>query len=88
MADISSIVRNNPTAFSNARDMSKYLCSFFYKEKTRQALISLPKTPQPFQLGGMGGLPLIFDEENNKVFIDQTDKHSVTIGQTGSKRAV
>lgn len=87
MADISSIVRNNPTAFSNARDMSKYLCSFFYKEKTRQALISLPKTPQPFQLGGMGGLPLIFDEENNKVFIDQTDKHSVTIGQTGSKKS-
>lgn len=86
MADILSIVRNNPTAFSNKSDMSNYLCSYSCCEY-KKGLISYPKTPQVFPLGGMGGVPLIFDEERKKIYIDQTDKHSITIGQTGSKKS-
>lgn len=87
MADIASIIRNYPTAFSNKSDMSKYLCSFSFSGYDRHELITLPKSPPPFPVGGTGGVPLIYDEEREKVYIDHTDKHSVTIGQTGSKKS-
>ena len=82
MADISSIIRNNPTSFSNKNDMSKNLASFSYRESDREELITLPKTPSLFKQGGMGGVPLIFDETTKKIYVDHTDKHSITIGQS------
>lgn len=87
MADILSIIRNNPSAFSNERDMRKHLCSYSYKARPEDARISFPQIPGFFKLDGMGGIPLIFDKNERKVYIDQTDKHSVTIGQTGSKKS-
>lgn len=87
MADISSIVRNNPSAFSNHKEVSNFLCSYSKGTANRPARICMPKFTQPFPLGGTGGIPLIFDETNSKVYIDQTDKHSITIGQTGSKKS-
>ena len=87
MADISSIIRNNPTAFSNQKDVGNSLCNYSKSTNNRPARISLPRISQTFSYGGIGGIPLIFDETNNKVYIDHTDKHSITIGQTGSKKS-
>lgn len=86
MADIISIVHNNPTSFANANEVRKYLCSY-YKNYEKERLINLPRYPQPFPVGGMGGVPISFDKEKKSVYVDQTDKHSITIGQTGSKKS-
>ena len=87
MSDISSIIRNNPTAFSNKSDISKYLCSYSRREQDGKELITLPRTRPSFPFGGEGGVPLVFDSECRKVYVDQSDKHSITIGQTGSKKS-
>ncbi|MBQ8280088.1 MAG: type IV secretory system conjugative DNA transfer family protein [Roseburia sp.] len=86
MADIISIVRNNPNSFANANDVCKYLCSYC-KNFERKELINMPRKPQAFAMGGMGGVPICFDKEKECVYVDQTDKHSITIGQTGSKKS-
>ncbi len=87
MPDLMSIIRNNPTAFSNKNDISKYLCSYSRRKSDSMELINPPKVSLPFSLGGIGGVPLIYDDTCNKVYIDQSDKHSITIGQTGSKKS-
>lgn len=86
MADIISIIRNNPSSFANTNDVSKHLCSY-YKNFEDKELINLPQCPQRFYVGGMGGIPISFDREKRIVYVDQTDKHSITIGQTGSKKS-
>lgn len=86
MADIISIIRNNPSSFANANDMCKYLCSY-YKNNENKELINLPRCPRPFPVGGIGGIPISFDKEKKIVYVDHTDKHSITIGQTGSKKS-
>lgn len=87
MADIFSIIRNNPTSFANKNDVCKHLCSYSYRKDDFQELIALPKVTTPFSYGGIGGIPLVFDDDCKKVYVDQTDKHSIAIGQTGSKKS-
>lgn len=86
MADIISIIKNNPNSFANINDICKKLCCFFQNENGEE-MISLPKKPQGFELNGMGGVPIHYDVEKNSIYVDQTDKHSITIGQTGSKKS-
>ena len=85
MSDISLIMRNNPNSFSKTNELSKHLCSYsVYKEFEK---ISPAKKPPSFLYGGTGGVPLAFLESENRIYVDQTDKHSITIGQTGSKKS-
>lgn len=86
MADIISIVHNNPNSFANKNNICKNLCCY-YKNIEKEELINLPQNPQPFAIGGMGGIPISYDIEKESVYVDQTDKHSITIGQTGSKKS-
>lgn len=86
MADIVSIIRNNPSSFANANDMCKYLCSY-YRNNENNELINLPRCQPRFSRGGIGGVPICFNKEKKIVYVDQTDKHSITIGQTGSKKS-
>lgn len=86
MVDIISIIRNNPSLFANANEVCKHLCSY-YKNQEKKELINYPRNPSPFLIGGMGGIPISFDKEKEIVYIDQTDKHSIAIGQTGSKKS-
>ena len=37
-------------------------------------------------LGGYGGIPLSFDEQNKYVFFDNSDTHSLILGSTGSQK--
>ncbi len=85
MADIISIVNNNPNLFSNKNEICKYMCSY-YKNREKRELINYPKKKFPF-FSGMGGIPISFDREKETVYIDHTDKHSIIIGQTGSKKS-
>ena len=86
MADIISIVRNNPSLFANANEVCKHLCSY-YRNQEKKEFITYPRKSTPFLIGGMGGIPINFDKDNEIVYIDQTDKHSIVIGQTGSKKS-
>lgn len=54
MADIISIVHNNPNSFANKNNICKNLCCY-YKNIEKKELINLPQNPQPFAIGGMGG---------------------------------
>ena len=45
MADIMSIIRNNPNLFANENDVCKKLCGYLKKDK--EGLINLPISPQP-----------------------------------------
>lgn len=40
-----------------------------------------------FEHGGLGGIPLFWSNEERKVYIDQTDSHSLVFGSTGSKKS-
>ena len=57
MADIISIVHNNPNSFANKNNICKNLCCY-YKNIEKEELINLPQNPQPFAIGGMGGIPI------------------------------
>lgn len=40
-----------------------------------------------FGVAGSGGVPLSFDDTQNKVYIDDADSHTLVIGSTGSKKS-
>lgn len=86
MADIDSIVRNNPSSFANTNEVCKPLC-YYCKKENGGELINLPQKPSLFPIDGIGGIPISYDKEKGKVYIDQTDKHSVIVGQTGAKKS-
>lgn len=86
MADINSIIRNNPNAFANSTDFCKTLYSYSMKGN-KQKQINPCQKEMKFLPGGEGGIPLYYDNEREIVYIDQTDKHTLTIGQTGAKKS-
>ena len=87
MKDISNILKNNPSAFESTTDISKKLCSYSKKTNNKKARITLPTKPQFLQQSSLGGIPICFDKSKNCVYIDNSDKHSIVIGQTGSKKS-
>lgn len=88
MQDISTIIKNNPTAFSNNVEISKNFCCYSQlNEENYNERISYPKNKQLFQYPGLGGVPIVYDENSQKVYVDNSDKHTVVIGQTGSKKS-
>lgn len=40
-----------------------------------------------FGVDGLGGIPLSYDDEHHKVYIDDADSHTLVIGSTGSKKS-
>ena len=83
---IQKIIRNNPNMFSNADEICKNLCC--YRENTRgKKIIDYPKNIENILQGGSGGIPISYDGNKGKVYVDHTDRHSVIIGQTGAKKS-
>lgn len=85
MSDIEMKVRNNPSCFAKATDFVKSLSE--YSCVADQETISCPKSKLSFENGGEGGVPLYYDIERKKVYIDHTDKHTMVIGPTASKKS-
>lgn len=87
MKDVSTIIKNNPSAFESTTDISKNLCAYSKKISNNKERITLPSKPQSVQQTGLGGIPICFDKSKNCVYIDNSDKHSIVVGQTGSKKS-
>lgn len=87
MPDIDSILKNNPSSFANNVEISKSLCCYSKHGYNDKEQISVPKQRVPFQFNSLGGVPLCYDSSCEKVYVDNTDKHTLVIGQTGSKKS-
>lgn len=87
MPDIDSILKNNPSSFANNVEISKSLCCYSKHGYNDKEQISVPKQRLPFQFNALGGVPLCYDSASEKIYVDNTDKHTLVIGQTGSKKS-
>lgn len=81
---IKEIVKNNPRQFAKQDEICPYL-SCYKRTENASEHINRPQIYKTFDKGGFGGIPLY--AKDNLVYVDHTDKHSVTIGQTGSKKS-
>ena len=88
MSEATLKVKNNPNSFAKETDIINE--SFALKmngEKLGDLELISPKNIQLYDRNGKGGIPLFYDQINKKVYIDHTDKHSLIIGSTGSKKS-
>lgn len=85
MSDIETKVRNNPSCFARVSEFIKSLS--VYSPDTKQETISYPKEHLFFDNNGRSGVPLYYDIENKKTYVDHTDKHTIVIGPTASKKS-
>ena len=88
MSEIASKPKNYPSYFATEFDFTKELFSIKVDQKNFSNMEFIPpKEISPYDGSGKGGVPLFYNKEAKKVFIDHTDKHSVIIGSTGSKKS-
>lgn len=88
MSEIAIKVKNNPNCFAKESDITSELFALkMNSEKSVDWELVQPKNIQPYDKNGKGGIPLFYDRINKKVYIDHTDKHSLIIGSTGSKKS-
>ena len=86
MSELSVRVRNYPSSFSKSVEFIKHLSRFSIGGKTVSHLVT-PNSNYGFNHGGTGGIPLYFDTQDKRVYVDSSDKHSVVIGTTASKKS-
>ena len=87
MSDISVKIRNNPNSFARPSEVCKQLASYSVSQLDHSEHISPPRKTIPFQFGGISGVPLYYNAEEKKVYVDHTDKHTAVIGPTASKKS-
>ena len=88
MSDIMIKVRNNPNCFAKETEITNGLFAINIEQNDPGKIsIIKPKSLNSYDINGKGGIPLFYDKINKKVFIDHTDKHSLIIGSTGSKKS-
>lgn len=87
MSDIAIKIRNYPNSFAKPADVSKFLSSYSVRKTDKTEFISPPVKGVPFQFGGISGVPIYYNAEEEKVYVDYTDKHTVVIGPTASKKS-
>ena len=87
MSDISAKVRNYPNAFAKPPEICKTLASYPILQTKSTEGIDPPKKNSPFQYGGISGVPIYYNAEEKRIYVDQTDKHTAVIGSTASKKS-
>lgn len=87
MSDISAKIRNYPNAFAKPTDVCKLLASYSILQEARTAGIDPPRKGFSFQFGGISGVPIYYNTEEKRVYVDHTDKHTAVIGPTASKKS-
>lgn len=80
-------VRNNPNSFASESDIKSELYSFKINEELFNNKFTEPKLFKNYDDKGKAGVPLFYDETEKRLFVDHTDKHSLIIGSTGSKKS-
>ena len=88
MSDVTTKVKNNPSCFAKEAEITNGLFAINIGQKNsgRMKIIS-PKLVNSFDINGEGGIPLFYDKISKNVYVDHTDKHSLIIGSTGSKKS-
>lgn len=86
MSEVSTRVKNNPSGFSKATDITKPLAPYVMNGKEQPHILP-PKIKPSFDFGGTGGVPVYYNPEEKKTYIDQTDKHTMVFGSTASKKS-
>lgn len=87
MSDISAKIRNYPNAFAKPSEVCKLLASYSILQERNPEGIYPPKKNFPFQFGGISGVPIYYNTEEKRVYVDHTDKHTAVIGPTASKKS-
>lgn len=88
MSEIALKVKNNPNSFAKESDITNELFALKMNNKKSEEMEFIqPKNIQPYDTNGRGGIPIFYDKANKKVYVDHTDKHSLIIGSTGSKKS-
>lgn len=87
MSDISSKMRNNPNSFAKPAEVIKEFTCYSLNQRSGIEVISPPKKPSVYCYGGRSGVPLYYDKEKGKIYVDQTDKHTLVVGATASKKS-
>ncbi|MCH5274841.1 MAG: type IV secretory system conjugative DNA transfer family protein [Lachnospiraceae bacterium] len=88
MSEVALKVRNNPNSFAKESEITNELCACKIND-SKSVTIELiqPKNAQPYDRNGRGGIPLFYNKANKLLYVDHTDKHSLVIGSTGSKKS-
>ena len=87
MSDISGKIRNYPNSFAKPIEVCKHLANYSVSPLDNTEHIAPPKKAIPFQFGGRSGIPLYYNSEEHKIYVDHTDKHTAVIGPTASKKS-
>lgn len=87
MSDISAKIRNYPNSFAKPVEVCKHLASYSVSQLDHTEYVAPPRKEMPFQFGGKSGIPLYYNSEEQKIYVDHTDKHTAVIGPTASKKS-
>lgn len=85
--EISKKVKNNPNSFANTTEIKSELYSIKVNEDFFRNTFTEPKMFKTYDDKGKTGVPLFYDETEKRLFVDHTDKHSLVVGSTGSKKS-
>lgn len=85
--EISKKVKNNPNSFANTTEIKSELYSIKVNEDFSRNTFTEPKMFKTYDDKGKTGVPLFYDETEKRLFVDHTDKHSLVVGSTGSKKS-
>ena len=87
MSEISKIVQKRPNLFAKDADVIKELSTYYLKKDENSRQISEAPSKKMFNFGGSGGIPIHYDREQGRVYADSSDKHTIIIGSTASKKS-
>lgn len=85
--EISKKVKNNPNSFANTTEIKSGLYSIKVNEDFFRNTFTAPKLFKTYDDKGKAGVPLFYDETEKRLFVDHTDKHTLVVGSTGSKKS-
>ena len=68
MSDIAIKIRNYPNSFAKPADVVKFLSSYSVRKTDKTEFISPPVKGVPFQFGGISGVPIYYNAEEEIAF--------------------
>lgn len=87
MNELETKIRNYPNSFTKPAEIMRDHSYYTIDKYGVGEHIVESSTPIAFQYGGEGGIPLYYSAQNGRIYVDQTDKHSVIMGPTASKKS-
>ena len=73
--------------FANKKDFTSDLAYYFINNQNKKGSCFIPPNKEKLTYGGTSGIPLYYDSENKKIYMEHRDRHSIIIGATASKKS-